>query len=73
MQIHRLFEIVYLLIERRTMTAKELADRLEVSTRTIHRDIEVLSSAGIPLYAARGRGGGISLLEGYILNKALFS
>ena len=73
MQIHRLFEIVYLLIERRTMTSKDLAARLEVSQRTILRDIEVLSSAGIPLYATRGRGGGISLLDGYVLSKAFFS
>jgi len=73
MQIHRLFEIVYLLIERRTMTAAELAKRLEVSTRTILRDIDVLSCAGIPLYSTRGRGGGISLLDGYVLNKAFFS
>ncbi len=73
MQIHRLFDIVYLLIERRTMTTKDLADRLEVSTRTILRDIEVLSGAGIPLYATRGRGGGISLMDGYVLSKAFFS
>ena len=74
MQIHRLFEIVYLLIERKTMTAKDLANRLEVSTRTtILRDIDVLSGAGIPLYSTRGRGGGISLMDGYVLSKAFFS
>lgn len=73
MQIHRLFEIVYLLIERRTMTARDLAGRLEVSPRTILRDIEVLSGAGIPLYSSRGRGGGISILDGYVLSKAFFS
>lgn len=73
MQIHRLFEIVYLLIERRTMTASELAQRLEVSQRTILRDVEVLCGAGIPLYSSRGRGGGISLADGYVLSKALFS
>ncbi|HPJ01723.1 MAG TPA: YafY family protein [Candidatus Limiplasma sp.] len=73
MQIHRLFEIVYLLIERRTMTAKELAARLEVSPRTILRDIEVLSGAGIPLYSTRGRCGGIALVDGYVLSKAFFS
>ncbi|MFH1511925.1 MAG: YafY family protein [Bacillota bacterium] len=73
MQIHRLFEIVYLLIERRTMTARQLAGHFEVSARTILRDIEVLSGAGIPLYSTRGRGGGISLLDGYVLSKAFFS
>jgi predicted DNA-binding transcriptional regulator YafY len=73
MQIHRLFEIVYLLIERKTMTARELAEHFEVSTRTVLRDVEVLSGAGIPLYSSRGRGGGISLPDGYVLNKAFFS
>lgn len=73
MQIHRLFEIVYLLIERKTMTAGQLAEHFEVSRRTILRDIDVLSGAGIPLYATRGKGGGISLLDGYVLSKAFFS
>lgn len=73
MQIHRLFEIVYLLIERKTMTARQLADHFEVSVRTILRDIDVLSGAGIPLYTSRGKGGGIALMDGYVLNKALFS
>jgi predicted DNA-binding transcriptional regulator YafY len=72
-QIHRLFEIVYLLIERKTMTAKQLAGHFEVSARTILRDVEVLSGAGIPLYSTRGRGGGIALADGYVLSKAFFS
>ena len=72
MQIHRLFEIVYLLIEHRTMTAGQLAEHFEVSTRTILRDIDVLSGAGIPLYTTRGKGGGISLMDGYVLSKAFF-
>jgi len=73
MQIHRLFDIVYLLIEHKTMTAKQLAEHFEVSARTIHRDIDVLCEAGIPLYTTRGKGGGISLMDGYVLSKALFS
>lgn len=73
MQIHRLFEIVYLLLEKKTITAKELAKKFEVSTRTIYRDIEVLSSANIPVYANKGKGGGISLLEDYILDKSILS
>ena len=73
MQINRLFEIVYLLMDKKTMTAKELAEHFEVSSRTILRDISVLSTAGIPVYTSQGKGGGISLLDGYVLNKAMFS
>ncbi len=50
MQVNnRLFEIVYILMQKRKTTAKELADRFEVSTRTIYRDIETLSTANIPI------------------------
>ena len=73
MQIDRLFQIVYLLLDRKTMTAKELAAHFEVSGRTILRDIDILSSAGIPVYTTQGKGGGISLLDGYVLNKAALS
>lgn len=73
MQIDRLFQIVYLLLDRKTMTAKELAAHFEVSGRTILRDIDTLSSAGIPVYTMQGKGGGISLLDGYVLNKAALS
>ena len=71
MQINRLFEIVYILLEHQCMTAKELANRFEVSVRTIYRDIDVLSAAGIPIYMTRGKGGGISLLPNFILNKTV--
>ena len=73
MQINRLFEIVYILLERKTITAKELAERFEVSTRTIYRDIEILSQAKIPVYANKGNGGGIGLLEDYVLDKSMLS
>lgn len=73
MQINRLFEIVYLLLEKRTITAKELANRFEVSTRTIYRDIDILSAANIPIYCNKGKGGGISLLEDFVLDKSLLS
>jgi predicted DNA-binding transcriptional regulator YafY len=70
MQIQRLFEIVYLLLNKKKMTASELAAHFEVSRRTILRDIETLSLAGIPVYTTRGKGGGIFLLEDFVLNKA---
>lgn len=73
MQINRLFEIVYILLDKKTITAKELANRFEVSVRTIYRDIDTLSAAGIPLYTSKGKGGGISILDDFVLNKSLFS
>ena len=55
------------------MTAGELADQLGVSRRTICRDIDTLSLAGIPIYAERGKGGGTGLLPDFVLNKAILS
>jgi predicted DNA-binding transcriptional regulator YafY len=68
MRADRLLSILLLLQMRRRMTARELAQRLEVSERTIHRDMEALSTAGIPVYAERGTGGGWCMLEGYRTN-----
>ncbi len=73
MQINRLFEMVYLLLEKKKITAKELSERFEVSQRTIYRDVDILSQCGIPIYTAKGRGGGISLLEGFVLNKSVMT
>ncbi len=73
MQINRLFETIYILLRKKTTTAKELAARFEVSERTIYRDIETLSSAGVPIYATQGKGGGISLLDDYVLDKSILS
>jgi len=73
MQISRLFGIVYILLEKRIITAQELAERFEVSIRTIYRDIDALCGAGIPIYSSQGKGGGIRLLEDFILNKAVLS
>lgn len=73
MQINRMFEIVYLLLNHDDLTASKLAARFEVSTRTIYRDIDALCQAGIPIYTAKGRSGGIRLMEGFVLNKSLLS
>lgn len=69
----RLFEIVYLLLQRRRMTAAELAERFEVSVRTVYRDIDALSAAGVPVYAIPGKGGGVALMEHCVLDRAAFS
>ena len=69
----RLFRIVYYLLQNGKATAPELAQKFEVSIRTIYRDIDSISSAGIPIYATQGKGGGISILNDYTLDKSLFS
>lgn len=74
MQVNnRLFEIVYILMQKKKITAKELANRFEVSPRTIYRDIETLSRANIPIYSIKGKDGGIGILEEYVLNKTILS
>lgn len=69
----RLFEILNLLLARGPLTAKQLAGHFEVSTRTIYRDVDQLSQAGIPIYTAQGKGGGIALLPGYVLDRTILS
>lgn len=71
MKSDRLFGIIYLLLMRECVTAKELADYFEVSVRTIYRDIELLSSYSIPIYTEQGRYGGIHLMDSYQLDKTV--
>lgn len=73
MYINRLFEIIYILLENKTVTAGKLAEHFEVSARTIYRDVEMLSAAGIPVYMSKGKGGGISLLPGFVLSKTILT
>lgn len=69
----RLFEIIWHLSREGGATAGELADRFGVSRRTIYRDIDALSGAGIPIYAEKGKGGGIRLLPDFVLDRTLLS
>ncbi len=69
----RLFKIIYYLLDKGSATAPELAQRFEVSARTIYRDVDALSSAGIPIYTEAGRNGGIHLLGDFVLNRTIIS
>lgn len=71
--LNRMLGMIYLLMNKGTVTAGELAERFEVSVRTIYRDVEALSMAGIPVYARKGKNGGICLTEEFVLNKMLVS
>lgn len=73
MKINRLLEITTILLNKKTVTAAELAERFGVSTRTIYRDIDVLSASGIPVYSTQGVNGGISIMEQYAVSRAMLS
>ncbi|MBS5111680.1 MAG: YafY family transcriptional regulator [Coprobacillus cateniformis] len=71
MESGRLFEILYYLMENKQTTAKQLADKFEVSTRTIYRDLDKLLVAGIPIITKQGVDGGVFLDENFIFDKSL--
>lgn len=73
MKNNRLFKILYYVLEKGKVTANELAEKYEVSIRTIYRDIDVLSSSGIPIYATQGKGGGIEIADDFVLKKSFLS
>ena len=73
MKIDRLIGILSVLLQKEKTTAPELADRFEVSKRTINRDIEDLCRAGIPIRTAQGIGGGISIMDGYRMDRTILT
>lgn len=73
MKIDRLIGILSILLQEEKVTAPELAERFEVSRRTINRDIEDLSKAGIPIQTMQGTGGGISIMDGYRMDRTLLT
>ena len=73
MKMERLIGILSILLQREKVTAPELAEQFEVSRRTIQRDIESLCRAGIPISTAQGAGGGISIMEGYRVDRTVLT
>lgn len=73
MKIDRLIGILSILLQQEQVTAPVLAEKFEVSKRTINRDIEALCMAGIPIVTKQGQGGGISIMDGYHMDKTLLT
>ena len=73
MKMERLISILSILLQRERVTAPELAEQFEVSRRTIQRDIEALGRAGIPIATVQGAGGGISIMEGYRVDRTVLT
>lgn len=73
MKIDRLIGILSVLLQKEMTTAPELAEQFEVSRRTINRDVEALSKAGIPIQTIQGAGGGISIMDGYRMDRTILT
>jgi len=73
MKLDRLLGILTILLQRDSVTAPELAKRFEVSRRTVGRDVDALCQAGIPVVTRQGAGGGISIAEGFKLDKSVLT
>ena len=73
MKIDRLIGILSILLQQEKVTAPYLAENFEVSRRTINRDIEDICKAGIPVVTSQGQNGGISIMDGYRMDKTLLT
>jgi predicted DNA-binding transcriptional regulator YafY len=73
MKLARLLGITLILLNKPGITARELAERFEVSSRTIYRDIDELSAAGVPVTTNQGNNGGIALLDSFVLNRSVLT
>lgn len=73
MKVDRLVSIIMILLEKKRIGAQELADRFEVSPRTIYRDIDAINMAGIPVHSTSGVGGGFEIMPEYKMDKRVFS
>ncbi|MEK3905289.1 helix-turn-helix transcriptional regulator [Paenibacillus sp. FSL R7-0179] len=73
MKMDRLIALIMILLEHEQISARELAERLEVSRRTIYRDIDTLNRAGLPIYTLMGAWGGVGLMKSYKVGKTVFT
>ena len=73
MKVERLVSIILLLLDKKRISAQALAEKFEVSTRTIYRDIDSINMAGIPVHAIPGVGGGLEIMQQYKMDKKVFS
>lgn len=73
MQTENLFELTYILLDKKSVTAKEMAAHFGVSQRTVYRWVDALNLAGVPVFTSKGRGGGIFLSDKYALDKTVFT